>query len=902
MKILFLARHFSYLRNFDSAIRELARRGHTLHLSADREESMGGRRMVERIAETYPNVTVGWTPTRESGAWYELAGKLRLGLDYLRFLEPRYASTPHLLKRARTRAPLAVVSLAAMPPFSTRLGRRFLTAVLRGLERGVPRSPEIDAFVRAQQPDVVLITPLIDLGSPQADHFASARAAGVRTALAVGSWDHLSSKSLLKHTPDGVLVWNEVQKREATEMHGVPPELVTVTGAQSYDHWFGRAPSRPRREFCTRVGLDPDKPFVLWVCSSLFRKTAYEADVVERWVEAVRTSSDPALRDAGILIRPHPARLDEWANIDLSGYRNLVFWGAHPVDDESKDDYFDSMYYSAAIVGLNTSAFLEAGIVGRPVYSILLPEVSPANQEGTIHFHYLLTVNGGLLHTSRSIEEHTAQLAAGLRASAASGVVDDPKSRRFTEGFIRPFGLDQPASPRFADAVERLAQSTPVREPVISALGGGLMRLLLFPWLTYMHAKVSSQPWRKEMRYKTRRAVKHYSKRFWLQLKTYAAVKIKGSRSYEGRRAPATGAQLTPKLGKPRDPSKSLSFPGISEVDETRETITMLGRQRRPIIVGPWLTETGFELLYWIPFLRWAKTYGGLRENELIIVSRGGCQSWYRDIGTRYFDVLSLYSPDEFRRLNDERAAQNRGRFKHMDVSEFDQTIIDRVTATLGLDKPALLHPSLMYNLFNVYWKQMAPVTLIEAFTSFGPLPPVTLGDLAPHLPERYVAVKFYSNVALPDSPDNRALVAAQLRELTAHTDVVMLHTGQRFDDHTEYPIDVRSRIHTIDHLMTPDTNLDVQTRVIAGAEAFVGTYGGFSYLAPLVGTDALAFYSHAKGFRWDHLELAKRVFNSVQAGSFVALDARDMHVVRLGFGHAGAASPSRTEAASAEK
>jgi hypothetical protein len=70
-----------------------------------------------------------------------------------------------------------------------------------------------------------------------------------------------------------------------------------------------------------------------------------------------------------------------------------------------------------------------------------------------------------------------------------------------------------------------------------------------------------------------------------------------------------------------------------------------------------------------------------------------------------------------------------------------------------------------------------------------------------------------------------------------------------------------------------------------------VGTYGGFSYLAPLVGTDTVAIFSHPTGFRWDHLEVAKRVFSSLRAGgagSFVALDVRDLDVVRLGF--AGAA------------
>ena len=882
MTILFLTRHFSYLRNFESAIRELARRGHKIHLSADREETMGGRGMVMRIAAEFPNVTVGWTPIREPGAWYELARKLRLGLDYLRFLDRAYASTPHLQIRARGRAPIMVVTLAALPLLRTRAGRWLLAAILRGFERGIPRSVELDVFVRDQNPDLVLITPLVDLGSPQADHFANARAAGVRTVLCVGSWDHLSSKSLLRQVPDRVLVWNEMQKQEAVELHRVPPELVTVTGAQCYDHWFGRQPALTRRAFCERVGLDPDKPYVLWVCSSLFRRTASEAAVVEQWIQALRSSANPRLREVGILVRPHPARLDEWQHTDLTDFRNVTFWGAHPVDDEAKEDYFDSLYYSAAVVGLNTSAFLEAGIVGRPVYTILLPEVSPVNQEGTIHFHYLLNVNGGLLHAARSMEEHLSQLVEAV----ASPVAESGKSRRFTEAFVRPFGIDEPGTPRFADAIEaegRLGRGGGDSAAVALTF---VYRVLLFPWLLIMQAKVTSQPWRKETRYKLRKAGRHYKQQFWVRLKSFAVAQIKGKRAYDGRRV-VGGANLTPKLGKLRDPAKSLTFPGVHEVEETKETVTMLGRTRRPIIVGPWLTETGFELLYWIPFVAWAKAYGGLRDDQLVVVSRGGCGSWYRHITHNYVDVLSFYSPDEFRELNEQRTLQHRGRFKHMDVSDFDRAIVERVVAKEGLHKPKLLHPSLMYNLFNVYWRQMASVTLIEAFTVFNRLTPPGLHDLAVHLPQRYVAVKFYSNMALPDSPENRTIIARVLRELTQTTDVVLLNTGHRFDDHTEYPIEVRGRLHTVDHLMTPENNLYVQTKIISGAMAFVGTYGGFSYLAPLVGTDTLAFFSHPTGFRWDHLEVAKRVFSSLRAGSFVALDVRDLDVVRLGFAQA---------------
>jgi hypothetical protein len=149
------------------------------------------------------------------------------------------------------------------------------------------------------------------------------------------------------------------------------------------------------------------------------------------------------------------------------------------------------------------------------------------------------------------------------------------------------------------------------------------------------------------------------------------------------------------------------------------------------------------------------------------------------------------------------------------------------------------------------------------------------------------VAAKFYGNTALPDSPENRAFMAAYLQELTQHTDVVLLNTGHRFDDHEDMPALNRGRLHTVTHLMTPDTNLEIQTRIISGAQAFVGTYGGFSYLAPLYGIDTLAFYSHVTGFRFDHLEVAKRVFSGLRQGSFVELDVRSADLLRLGFGGA---------------
>jgi hypothetical protein len=97
------------------------------------------------------------------------------------------------------------------------------------------------------------------------------------------------------------------------------------------------------------------------------------------------------------------------------------------------------------------------------------------NQRGTIHFNNLLEVGGGLLHTAETLGEHFAQLNDAVRSPHG----DSPRSRRFVEAFIRPYGLAAAATPRFVDAVEALAS---VRiAPSTESPGARLLRAGLWP-------------------------------------------------------------------------------------------------------------------------------------------------------------------------------------------------------------------------------------------------------------------------------------------------------------------------------------------------------------------------------------------------------------------------------------
>jgi hypothetical protein len=65
---------------------------------------------------------------------------------------------------------------------------------------------------------------------------------------------------------------------------------------------------------------------------------------------------------------------------------------------------------------------------------------------------------------------------------------------------------------------------------------------------------------------------------------------------------------------------------------------------------------------------------------------------------------------------------------------------------------------------------------------------------------------------------------------------------------------------HGIRDLVTPQTNLLVQSAVVARARRFVGTYGGFAYLAPFYGVPAVSYFTDPGTFSVRHLDLAQHV------------------------------------------
>jgi hypothetical protein len=285
-----------------------------------------------------------------------------------------------------------------------------------------------------------------------------------------------------------------------------------------------------------------------------------------------------------------------------------------------------------------------------------------------------------------------------------------------------------------------------------------------------------------------------------------------------------------------------------------------LARGSDPIVAGPWLGEVGFELLYWVPFLAWFAERFDVPRDRIVVLSRGGTSAWYSHLATRYHDVFEQVGISDFRARNQERSTEL-GEQKQVAITGFDRELLKPVLSTLGIDIGRVLHPSTMFRLFRTYWWGHTDAGWVKRHARYRPLTAPEQADLLGRLPRDYVAVKFYYNDAFPATEPNREFAREVLGRLRQQGPVISLSTGLALDDHQGWEEEETLAAHGIRADMNPATNLALQTLIVANARAWVGTYGGFAYLAPFHRVPATAYYSLDDGFSKRHLTLAHDVF-----------------------------------------
>lgn len=282
--------------------------------------------------------------------------------------------------------------------------------------------------------------------------------------------------------------------------------------------------------------------------------------------------------------------------------------------------------------------------------------------------------------------------------------------------------------------------------------------------------------------------------------------------------------------------------------------IEILKADTKPILIGPWRSELGFEAMYWLPFLRRLAAAVPNFDKRAAVVTRGGLAPLYTAVAAQGYDLYAMRSVTEVRRenLHDHQVTKLQ---KQMQPTAFDEDVLAEAADHLNLGALYhVLHPAWMYWLLEPFWNEEVGLRYLTNACDFTPL---EKPEIDGQLPPRYVAVKFYARHTFPyPHPEVAEFVQRTVSQIATQAQIVVLNSSPEYDDHVDIPFS-GPNIHRLPEDLAPEQNLITQTAVLAHATAFIGTYGGMAQLALRMGVPSTSFWFDWQGTAHGHLNLS---------------------------------------------
>jgi hypothetical protein len=261
----------------------------------------------------------------------------------------------------------------------------------------------------------------------------------------------------------------------------------------------------------------------------------------------------------------------------------------------------------------------------------------------------------------------------------------------------------------------------------------------------------------------------------------------------------------------------------------------LVAEDDQPVVFGPWRGDAVTELLYWIPFLRWAHVHFALDPARCVALSRGGVGHWYAEVCDRYVELLD-----------------------HVDESHLDEVGPSVVRTIPGLEGATVFPPDAVLDLVAGY-REGAIGSRPFLKRTRHTLLPAPDDPAAEGLPEGYVAIALGPAAAGTDRLPR--LVAG----LAASASVVSL-------DGADWP----GGVHTPLRGVPASRRLQAQHAVIARSQGLIAAFSELVPLGMLTGVPVIALHAASAPIQIADLDMALLV-GSESGGSLNVLDLADL-------------------------
>jgi hypothetical protein len=274
-------------------------------------------------------------------------------------------------------------------------------------------------ILKKHKPDLVITTTDFTFQDRMITRLA--RKMNIKTVRVIRSWDNITTRGHLYERPDFFIVWNERNKKELIELHGVNPAEIFICGAPHFDvyHQY-QFMNKPKlwSEYCFRKGFDKEKRLI-YILGSVERSGWMLKDIVEILIESI--DGGKIVFPCQVLIRPHPnvihrkngpgndKELMSWQglskDIHIERPKMKSRAGASRIKKEDSLVRSENIFFSDVVIHFYSTIAIEAAAVDKPNITIGFDGKNDSNLvrrfEKYMHIRALLDTGGVRIATSR---------------------------------------------------------------------------------------------------------------------------------------------------------------------------------------------------------------------------------------------------------------------------------------------------------------------------------------------------------------------------------------------------------------------------------------------------------------------------------------------------------------------
>ncbi len=224
--------------------------------------------------------------------------------------------------------------------------------------------------------------------------FMAAKKLGLKNAGLLRSWDNLHLG--LKFFPDKLLVWNEVNAKEAVGLMRYKREQVEIIGPCQMDPYFKAENVWTREAFCKRMHLDPTRPILTLATIGKLVQGYDENYIADQLVSLLQSKQIPG--DPQLIIRLHPvSRYEEFLRYQdfpfvrishITGHIPTLGW---TMTQKEIIEVANLLKHSNVLLSPGSTITIEAAIFNTPTIFPIYHHYQPAL--GTYFYNTILKMH-----------------------------------------------------------------------------------------------------------------------------------------------------------------------------------------------------------------------------------------------------------------------------------------------------------------------------------------------------------------------------------------------------------------------------------------------------------------------------------------------------------------------------